>query len=902
MKQRPAFALFLLFILPIVAYFMMGFVVEGEAPDVSTIQATEFGMTFVNSAELPSNRTRVQRGISTGAKLDRFPLYWDRVEPSSGELDWSGQDAALRGNEEQGLGTLAILLNTSPLYWPDGRRMQAEMPKVGDGIRKLIEQGQERSAECIVQGPPAPVGLYEPIFSDGSDNPAAGKAINRSNSWAHFVSLAVNRYRPGGTAGLNVRYWEIWNEPDLCHFWSGTSQEYARLLKVAYLTIKQFDPQATVIWGGLALYGPKYANGANFLHEVLSTIQNDPLASAHNGYSDAAAIHQYSNVFNSYNYTRYVQNALASTSWPNKPIWVTESGLPVCDTFPGPDCPSPYRGNAEEQASYIWQNVAHTRIANNNAPIFHFQLHDDGGNECRTEPPADGFGLFTNEPQAHCVPHLAIARPAYTAFQLASQYLSHVELVSDQIQDGHIRKVSFYHAQSQQRRVLLWSLDGRDGVAHLPATSNSALRISPDGNQETITPVDGSYHIPVTGAIARNSPLEITYPIGGKSYLIVEGDLRAPTVSMNELEPVSRPIFQVRWAANDIGSGVQSVNILYQTGDQRSWQTWLTNQPANGSAIFRGQIGSQYRFSVQAIDHAGNRNEELIVLADTLVNDGSRTAQATGQVRDMKGEPAPWALVSIGQAGLFANETGHFTVTVPVGEWDLKVQQQIQRHGLLIYKEFTLPLLLPPHHNPVINGDFEQKSFIGVRNWELGGSSTYHIETLPRSQEHVLRLARIFVANSNLPGDDGPGTGGNSTISQQLTVPAGNPSLALLYKVESAETDGGNGTCDDSSILHDKFEIIIEKNGQQQPIHCQEVASEWQYAFFDLSAYAGEEITLTFNLYESSPNRRSSALIDLITIGESPRLIEPKSIYLPLTPHGRIYSQPLSIYLPVIGR
>jgi len=900
MKQLRALAFFLLFILPIAAYFMVGSVAEGEAPDVSTIQATEFGMTFVNSAELPSNRTRIQRGISTGAKLDRLPLYWDRVEPSSGELDWSGQDAALRGNEEQGLGTLAILLNTSPLYWPEGRRMPAEMPRIGDGIRKLIEQGQKRGAECIVQGPPAPLGLYEPIFSDGSDNPAAGKAINPNNSWADFVSLAVNRYRPGGTAGLNVRYWEIWNEPDLCHFWSGTSQEYARLLKVAYLVIKQFDSQATVVWGGLALYGPKYENGANFLYELLSTIQNDPLAAAHNGYSDAAAIHQYSNVYNSYYFTGYVQNALAGTSWPNKPIWVTESGLPVCDAFPGPDCPSPYRGNLEEQASYIWQNVAQTRIANNNAPIFHFQLHDDGGNECRTKPPADGFGLFTNEPEAHCVPHHAVARPAYTAFQLASQYLSHVELVSEHIQDEHIRQVSFYHAQSQQRRVLLWSLDGRDGVANLPAASNSALRISPDGNQDTITPVNGIYHIPVTGAIARDNPLEITYPIGGKTYLIIEADLLAPTVSMNELEPVSRPAFQVTWAANDIGSGVESVTILYQTGDQQSWQTWLTKQPANGSAIFRGAIGSEYRFSAQAIDHAGNRNEELIVLASTLVNDGSRISQISGQVRDMQGEPAPWALVSIGQAGLFANETGHFTVTVPVGEWDLKVQQQIQRHGLLFYQDSTFPLLLPPNYNPVINGDFEQKSLIGVANWDVSGSSTYHIENLPRSQEHILRLARIFVANSNLPGDDGPG--GNSTISQPLTVPAGKPSLALLYKVESAETDGGNGSCDDSKKLHDKFEIIIEKNGQLQPIHCQEVASEWQYAFLDLSAYAGEEITLTFNLYESSPNRRSSALIDLITIGESPRLTEPQLTYLPLIPHRSRLLQPWSIYLPLMGR
>ena len=1057
MKRQPAFAFFLLFIVFTLAFFMVGSVAEGEAPDVSTIQATEFGMTFVNSAEWPSNSTRIQRGISTGAKLDRLPLYWDRIEASAGELDWSGQDAALRGNEQHGLGTLAILLNTSPVYWPTGRRMPAEMPRVGDGIRKLLEQGQERAAECPVQGPPAPNGLYEPIFTDGTDHPAPNKTINLNNSWARFVSLTVNRYRPGGTAGLNVRYWEIWNEPDLCHFWGGTSQEYARLLKVAYLIIKHFDPEATVVWGGLALYGPKYESGANFLYEMLSTIQNDPLAASHNGFFDAAAIHQYSNVYNGYYFTLYVQNALAGTPWQNKPIWVTESGLPVCDSFPGPDCPTPYRGNLEEQASYIWQNVAYTRIANNDAPIFHFQLHDDGGNECRPKPPADAFGLLTNKSDAHCVPHHAIARPAYTTFQLATQYFAHTELVSDHFQDEHIRQVTFYHPETNESRVLVWSIDGRDGVANVPATGNSAVRISPDGRQETITPVDGTYDIPVTGAIARNNPLEATYPVGGKPYLLIERDIQAPTVTMNELPPVSLPTFNVTWDASDIGSGVESVTVLLQTGDESrqlpspnpsggpsprsgglvvargagdesrqlpspnigreaadesrqlpsptvargagdesrqlpspnpsgapsprsggqvvargagdesrqlpspnigreaadesrqfpssnpsggsgpvvarearyeshqltspnvgreaagegrraggegrnfKWQTWLTNQPASGSAIFRGQIGSQYRFTVQATDHAGNRNEDLIVLASTFVNDGARIAQVSGQVRDMKGQPASWALVSIGQAGLFANETGHFSVTVPVGEWDVKVQNQIQRHGLLFYQDSTYPLLLPPNHNPVINGDFEQESLIGVSGWDVSGSSLYQIESVRLSQEHILRLARRFVANPNLPGDDGPGTGGNSTISQRLTVPAGKPTLALIYKVESAETVIG-GSCEDSTIHHDKFEIIIEKNDELKQIHCQEVGSEWQYGFFDLSAYAGEEITLTFNVYESSPNRRTSVLIDLITIGESPHLTEPKSTYLPLIPHKATSLQPWSIYLPLMGR
>jgi hypothetical protein len=146
-------------------------------------------------------------------------------------------------------------------------------------------------------------------------------------------------------------------------------------------------------------------------------------------------------------------------------------------------------------------------------------------------------------------------------------------------------------------------------------------------------------------------------------------------------------------------------------------------------------------------------------------------------------------------------------------------------------------------------------------------------------------------------------------------VPAGKPFLALLYQVESAETEastrtekastrtekGGKGSCDDSTILHDKFEIIIEQNGELEPIHCQEVASEWQYAFFDLSAYSLDSITLTFNLYQSSKESRTSVLLDMITIGQSPRLTEPKSTYLPLLLY-KSRRWPHSIYLPLVAR
>ena len=877
MRSQIRLILLFLFLLLFPATAFVQGSLASRAPDALTIQDTEFGMAFINSAEELRSTTRIQRGITSGAKLDRFPLYWDKVEPTNGAFNWVPQDAALRANEQQGLGTLAILLGTSPAHWPNNRRMPAQMPRVGDGIRNRLAGVQERSASCDVSGTPPATGLYNAIFTDGSDVPAVGKSVSTSNPWAYYVEQAVKRYQPGGTAGTNVQYWEVWNEPDLCHFWGGTSQEYVRLLKVAYLVIKHVDPDATVMWGGLALFGPKYSGAADFLAEMISGIRNDPLAASHNGFFDVAAIHQYSNVVHGFTYSRQVQRALTGTGWENKAIWVTESGVPICDSYPGPDCPSPYRGNQDEQASYIWQNIAYTRLAGNNAPIFHFQLHDDGGNQCQPSPPADGFGLFTNEPGVQCVPHNAEPRLAYYAYLQATQQFPYTEVLWGDIQDTKFRRVAFYHPESKERRLLVWAIDNRGGTVSVPATSSSARRIALDGSEVTLTPVNGSYQIALSGATSQNQLGESIYTIGGVPYLLIETDTEPPTATMDDLLPVSAPSFQVAWEASDLGSGVQdnSVAIYSSQGDSELWEVWLSNQPANGSATFTGQTGETYRFAVIAEDRAGNRNSTIVELASTVVTDGSENITVSGQVYTMRGAAASWANVKVGETTVQANATGFFSMALPFGQWDVKVEEQTERYGVTLLADTTFSLLLPPVSNPVNNGDFETESPVGVSGWDASGSSIETVEEQLGTSDNALRLSSAFVSDPFVPGSGGS-SGGNSTISQQLTVPAGNPYLALYYKVESTETDGGNGSCNNTALLHDKFEIILAKDGDPANyLHCQEVSSDWQWGFFDLSAYAGDQVTLIFNLYESSATNHTSALLDLITIGESPILTAP---------------------------
>lgn len=63
--------------------------------------------------------------------------------------------------------------------------------------------------------------------------------------WSVFVKTLAGHYKE------NVRYWEIWIEPDIKKFWTGTPEEYVDLLKTAYKTVKKVDSSIYVLSAGL---------------------------------------------------------------------------------------------------------------------------------------------------------------------------------------------------------------------------------------------------------------------------------------------------------------------------------------------------------------------------------------------------------------------------------------------------------------------------------------------------------------------------------------------------------------------------------------------------------------------------------------------------------------------------
>ncbi len=869
---------------------------QSSSAVTATISASEFGLAFVNSAETVSGAQRIQRGVETGARMDRFPLYWEQVEKRFGQFDWSSQDNAIRANEAQRLDTLAILLGT-PRQYRLGRPLNSA---VGGSFVRLPPGQVQRTADCDPQevggecdileidvesdspqqqplspnslenanledpshpemriqadtcdphnGPPAPFGLWNPIFIDGRDEAPAGTRINPTNPWARYVGEAVKRYMPGGEADTRIRHWEIWNEPDLCHFWSGTPQEYARLLKVAYIVIKSIDADAYVVFGGLA----HFANG-RWLYEMLDTLRADPLSDRYDGFFDAAGSHHYSLSYVGYQYTRKVRNALDRRGWTHKPIWITESGVPICDDYPGPTCPSPWRANPVEQASYIWQNIAYTRLAGG-GPIFHFMLHDDCGNVVAVDSP-DGFGLAKNESGSFCSPSNAESRLAYSAFVLANRYLTDTELIWADIDRHRVRRVAFYHRETNERRLLTWSITSQAQTGRIPATGTNARMIRMDGSELSLTPVNSYYQIGLPGATNRNWLDDSgNYGMGiyGEPFMLIEQDTLPPTASIQSLPEYSRPSFPVTWQVNDWGSGLESVSVWVRVDDD-PWQLWQENVDGYGRAFFNGETGRRYRFSVQAQDRLGYRLEEMPVLAETTV---AVNSDVSGSVIDPAGESVAGVKVRIGDVTTVTDADGHFSLVVPIGSWNIFVDDQLLIRRRAFNLTEKLVLLFAPRPNAVTNGDFERN----LSGWEISGSSTAQVEKQPNTSDHALRLASDFVPTLGVPGTEG-GAGGNSTASQRLRVPDGRPYLAFAYRMESSESD----------LEHDTFEVIVVEDGH--PAHyllIQHRSSDWQYRSLDMSRYAGKEITLIFNVYETSPHRRTSVLIDVVTLSDVP--------------------------------
>ena len=99
--------------------------------------------------------------------------------------------------------------------------------------------------------------------------------------WAAVCLGIIRHYNEGWASGFhyNIRYWEIWNEPEnRPAMWSGTDEDYLRLYRIAATTIKKQFPALKV--GGPALgFSGTFVDGefrpTDFAANFLNMCRND---------------------------------------------------------------------------------------------------------------------------------------------------------------------------------------------------------------------------------------------------------------------------------------------------------------------------------------------------------------------------------------------------------------------------------------------------------------------------------------------------------------------------------------------------------------------------------------------------------------------------------------------------
>ena len=170
---------------------------------------------------------------------------------------------------------------------------------------------------------------------------------------------------------------------------------------------------------------------------------------------------------------------------------------------------------------------------------------------------------------------------------------------------------------------------------------------------------------------------------------------------------------------------------------------------------------------------------------------------------------------------------------------------------------------MPPSTNAVKNGGFES----GLDGWQASGA------TAPQPTAGGLSSQAAILGDGFTPDPGHPD--GNSTISQQVTVPdVPGVGLTFAYRMDTAEVGSGN----------DFFEVLVIDNFQRTDVvnHLWHPSADWAYRWIDLSPWRGRAVTLIFNVYQSESDRPTRVSLDEVSVGASQTYNLTPRMFLPL--------------------
>lgn len=274
--------------------FMLNPLTAAQAQNTCDSDENRFGVVeqltwrFLYSAENMPTALELMRAAGIG--WVRVNWSWKDMQPQPGEFDFSQFDLAAQMAADYDIKLLPILLAVPA--W-----------------------ASTAPPELIAEwGSLSPVDKYRP---------------RDINEWLTYVRTVVERYDGDGLddapGSPRLDYWEVWNEENLSQYWPPQpyADEYFVLLRETYTAIKEVDPTAKVVLGGLSGSGVK-AEGGGYLQQLYYLGAGD--------YFDVMSIHHYIHPARENN-IEALQASLEATRQvmddsgdSDVPLWLTEIG------------------------------------------------------------------------------------------------------------------------------------------------------------------------------------------------------------------------------------------------------------------------------------------------------------------------------------------------------------------------------------------------------------------------------------------------------------------------------------------------------------------------------------------------------------------------------------------------
>lgn len=136
--------------------------------------------------------------------------------------------------------------------------------------------------------------------------------------WKNYVRTVATRYKG------RIHYYEIWNEPNLAQFYTGTVPEMIKLVAAAHLIIKEVDPSAMVI----SPSATGNNNGVDWLEQFLSQGGANVI--------DIIGYHFYvtpNAPETMVELVSKVKRAMSTNNVAAKPLWNTETGWSIANNL-----------------------------------------------------------------------------------------------------------------------------------------------------------------------------------------------------------------------------------------------------------------------------------------------------------------------------------------------------------------------------------------------------------------------------------------------------------------------------------------------------------------------------------------------------------------------------------------